>query len=189
MSSYFLQSNHAAVERRASDARPGAGILVLGVPVGQLGQRVVIDGYLERKKSRYCKRNARAQQHKTKLFRTHQKARLKNRPGRERITKHMRREIPSSETDSEFLTRSKQRMEIPSSLAVDMPLLLPRVTENQRKGKEGIKTVAGRWKQPERKADSFASHGQQSSRACLCPRGGRRRSSCTLLALNGHAKQ
>ena len=87
---------------------------------------------------------------KNQIIQNSSRSKLKNRPGREtekELKKHMRGAIPSSETDSEFLTRSKQRMEISSSLAVDMPLLLTRETEklNEEK-KKGIKTAVSRWK-------------------------------------------
>jgi len=76
----------------------------------------------------------RAHTAQTKFFRTRQEAKLKNRPGtgRETITEHMRGAIPSSETDSEFLKRSKQKMEIPSSLAGGMPLLLRRAGKHAK---------------------------------------------------------
>jgi hypothetical protein len=45
----------------------------------------------------------------------------------------MRGAIPSSEKDSEFLTRSKQKMEIPSNLAGGMPFLLCRARKNPGK--------------------------------------------------------
>lgn len=50
---WFLQRNNAVVEPWAPHTGPGAGILVLGVPVRELGQRVLVDGSLERKKRRY----------------------------------------------------------------------------------------------------------------------------------------
>lgn len=73
----------------------------------------------------------------------------------------MNRAIPSSETDSEFLTRSRQRMETPSSLgAVDMPPLPTPAGARQSPGKrrttarkrrcissEEFETAAARWKQ------------------------------------------
>jgi len=74
----------------------------------------------------------RAHTAQTKFFRTRQETKLKNRPGRETITGHMRGAVPSSETDSEFLNRSKQKMEIPSSLAGGMPLLLRRAGKHAK---------------------------------------------------------
>jgi hypothetical protein len=44
----FLQGDDAAVERRrAGDAGPQAWNRVAGVPVGELGERVLVDGSLE----------------------------------------------------------------------------------------------------------------------------------------------
>lgn len=73
----------------------------------------------------------------------------------------------------------------------------PGETENHRKKKKvyifrRVRDGGGPLEASGRKAllaDPFAAHGQRAPRACLWPRGGRRRSICTVLALNGHAKQ
>ena len=101
----------------------------------------------------------RAHTAQTKFFRTRQEAKLKNRPGtgRETITEHMRGAIPSSETDSEFLNRSKQKMEIPSSLAGDMPLLLYRARKNP-----GERRITAKKKKVTRRRQPSGSNREES---------------------------